>query len=411
MNKRSMFIVSVITLIFSGCGEEKISPKPEISEQNVNFHSVTPEVVVEDIEEVESLNREIKKPKSRVLQREQPSEKREDFKKGDLYGVGYGSSIEEARTDVLAQLSASISANIHSEFISQNELDDFDSFSKKVHNVTLSTEAPLIGVIFSKPRRDGDIYSIEASIYKEQSNPKYRKQIEFLYGELERDFREAKKYHGDRKVSYLEETLKLYNELHRHLVVANHLDVQNLPEIKIHKTDIKAEIQDSEYDFVVKKEPKKGGFYPQIWLNKEKDVFREGESIEIFAELSRRGCFMVVGYTKKDGELYSYLLELNEEDKLVDKFTTCVDGEESISLGRFSVEPPFGKEYLDIVASKSRFKKSDIKALEPKYDDESGVYFIGAKDRDSFLKGFSRTRALAKKKKFQIDSVKFETRF
>ncbi|WP_295003418.1 FlgO family outer membrane protein [Sulfurimonas sp.] len=120
-------------------------------------------------------------------------------------------------------------------------------------------------------------------------------------------------------------------------------------------------------------------------------LFENDEEIELFVKLNKMGYLYIVGYTQtKDGK-FSYLLELSEgngNSKFV-KFVNADDASRWISLGAFTVEPPFGVESIQVIASN---KKIHI-LPNTKFDEESGYYII-SKD---IKKALSQTRGLKKK--------------
>ncbi|MEA2099217.1 MAG: DUF4384 domain-containing protein [Campylobacterota bacterium] len=121
-------------------------------------------------------------------------------------------------------------------------------------------------------------------------------------------------------------------------------------------------------------------------------LFREGEDVELFVKLNKMGYIYIVGYTQtKDGTI-SYLLELSEGsgDYKFLKFINQDDASRWISLGEFTIEPPFGIESLQVIASNSKI--STLPSV--KYDKDSGYYEISK----NIKKALSTTRGLKKKK-------------
>ncbi|WP_373034932.1 FlgO family outer membrane protein [Sulfurimonas sp.] len=136
-------------------------------------------------------------------------------------------------------------------------------------------------------------------------------------------------------------------------------------------------------------------------------LFRNGETVQLFVKLNKMGYFYIVGYTQtKTGKL-SYLLELQEgsgNSKFV-KFVNADDASRWISLGEFAVEPPFGVESLQVIAS-----NKNITALpDADYNEENGYYVISS----NINKTLSQTRGIKKKKskktEFSEDVMSFTT--
>lgn len=122
----------------------------------------------------------------------------------------------------------------------------------------------------------------------------------------------------------------------------------------------------------------------------KQDIFYEGEEIEPYVLLNRPGYYYLIGKINIKGKTLSYLVDLDNSTG-VDKFVRYVNGQNTnkwMSLGAFIVEPPFGTENLQLVAS-----TTEIKSL-PKhhYDEQYGYYFI-----DNILAEAGTTRGIKKK--------------
>ena len=110
------------------------------------------------------------------------------------------------------------------------------------------------------------------------------------------------------------------------------------------------------------------------------------------------GYLYVVGYTQTDKQKQSYLLQLQESDgnSKFTKFINADDASRWVSLGVFTVEPPFGVESVQVVAS-----NKEITSLpQTKYDEESGYYVI-SKD---IKKALNATRGLKKKVSKKVET-------
>ena len=121
-------------------------------------------------------------------------------------------------------------------------------------------------------------------------------------------------------------------------------------------------------------------------------LFAGEEEIELLIKLNKMGYFYIVGYTQTDKNKLSYLLELNDApgDAAFIQFVNADDINRWISLGTFTVEPPFGIESIQVIASNKK-----ITALPPHhYDKKSGYYIIDK----NLEKGLSKTRGLIKKR-------------
>ena len=131
-----------------------------------------------------------------------------------------------------------------------------------------------------------------------------------------------------------------------------------------------------------------------ISSNKGSDalLFNEGEEINLLVKLNKMGYYYIVGYTQTDKQHLSYLLELNDApgDAAFVKFVNADDANRWISLGSFTVEPPFGIESIQVIASNQK-----ITMLPPhRYDNATGYYIIDKKPEN----GLSKIRGLIRKK-------------
>ena len=96
-------------------------------------------------------------------------------------------------------------------------------------------------------------------------------------------------------------------------------------------------------------------FRAQITTNRgsEDVLFDEKDEVELMVKLNRPGYFYIVGYVVKKSENYSYLLEMEhaDNDRRFVRYVNADDVNKWLSIGRFTVEPPFGVESLQIMAS------------------------------------------------------------
>jgi len=103
------------------------------------------------------------------------------------------------------------------------------------------------------------------------------------------------------------------------------------------------------------------------------------------------GYLYIVGYTQTKERKLSYLLELSEGegDSRFVKFVNADDASRWISLGIFTIEPPFGVESIQVIASNQKITSLP----HAEYDEQSGYHII-SKDIE---KALSQTRGLKKK--------------
>lgn len=126
-------------------------------------------------------------------------------------------------------------------------------------------------------------------------------------------------------------------------------------------------------------------------------LFNNGEDVELFVKLNKMGYLYIVGYTQtKDGK-FSYLLELSEgsgDSKFI-KFINADDASRWMSLGEFTVEPPYGVESIQVIAS----NKKITSLPNASYDEDSGYYIIS----NNIKKALTQTRGLKKKKSKKVE--------
>ncbi|MGK0289662.1 MAG: hypothetical protein ACI86H_001108 [bacterium] len=123
-------------------------------------------------------------------------------------------------------------------------------------------------------------------------------------------------------------------------------------------------------------------------------LFKANEEIELFVKLNRSGYFYIVGHVFNSRKKMSYVLELTEAvgNRKFIVFVSPDDVNKWVSIGKFTVEAPFGTESLQVIAS-----NKDLMNSIPKYDyDESSEYYIVSRDPE---KAIVKTRALKRKKR------------
>jgi len=136
-------------------------------------------------------------------------------------------------------------------------------------------------------------------------------------------------------------------------------------------------------------------------------LFREGDTVELFVKLNKKGYFYIVGYTQTKDQKLSYLLELQEgngNSRFV-KFVNADDASRWISLGEFSVEPPFGVESLQVIASNKKIRT--LPAI--KYDDKTGYYIISKDIKKALIQTRGLKKKCSKKAEFSEDVMSFTT--
>jgi hypothetical protein len=124
--------------------------------------------------------------------------------------------------------------------------------------------------------------------------------------------------------------------------------------------------------------------------------FKSGDTLKLVARLNRAGYFYVVGHIVRPDVQLSYLLPLQDNPQSKAAFTRYVPADQVnhyLELGEFSVEPPFGVEHLQIIAS-TKPLIDNLPAVQ--YDKVSGYYVIQGSQGNA-TKGLLGTRGLKPK--------------
>ena len=89
--------------------------------------------------------------------------------------------------------------------------------------------------------------------------------------------------------------------------------------------------------------------------------FSEGDQFELQVRLNKPGYFYIVGHTFMTDEPLSYLVEINpsiqNSPKRFIRHATVVETGEWINLGRFAVQPPLGRETLQLIAARENLSQ------------------------------------------------------
>ena len=142
-------------------------------------------------------------------------------------------------------------------------------------------------------------------------------------------------------------------------------------------------------------------FNAQLSTSKGREdlLFESTENVKILLKLNRAGYYYIVGYVYKDDEKFAYLLELNDgtgNRKFVN-YINQDDVNKWIELGEFTIEPPYGVESLQVIAS-----TADITTVPAaSYDQTSGYYIIGGTATEEV----KATRGLKPKKTDEVFSA------
>ncbi|MBY6185457.1 DUF4384 domain-containing protein [Marinobacter hydrocarbonoclasticus] len=130
--------------------------------------------------------------------------------------------------------------------------------------------------------------------------------------------------------------------------------------------------------------------------------FAEGETVQLMVKLNRSGYFYVLGHTG-EAKGFSYLLELNDETG-PHRFQHYIGPEQAnkwVLLGEFEVEPPFGYEMLQVIASNQPLGTA---LPATRYDPDTGYHRVG----DNREQAVSQTRGLKRKQQQQAEVLTAE---
>lgn len=128
-------------------------------------------------------------------------------------------------------------------------------------------------------------------------------------------------------------------------------------------------------------------------------LIKKGERIKLVTRINRAGYFYIVGHVVREGEQFSYLLPLQDAEGN-DAFVKYVPPDQAnryVELGEFEIEPPFGVEHLQLIASNKNLRD---KLPSYKWDEVKG-YFVLSKTNGNALEGVVITRGL--KPKWQVN--------
>ena len=126
-------------------------------------------------------------------------------------------------------------------------------------------------------------------------------------------------------------------------------------------------------------------------------AFKQGDSIKLIARANRAAYFYVVGHVTRDKEQFSYLLPVNEGGDALSRFVRRIPADQAnhyVEIGEFTVEPPFGTDHLQIVASTQAFQHNE---LPPFTEDRATGYFMLNSGKSSAAAGLKGTRGIKPK--------------
>ena len=123
--------------------------------------------------------------------------------------------------------------------------------------------------------------------------------------------------------------------------------------------------------------------------------YQVGDSLKLLVRLSRPGYYYIVGHVLRDGEQFSYLLDLNDKqgDKRFVRYISQQQANKDIEIAEFEVIPPYGAEHLQLIASNKKFSRLPSYTYTTKY---GGYYVLNGSDGNATA-GLGMARGLRKK--------------
>ncbi|NOR81033.1 MAG: hypothetical protein GQ529_09415, partial [Methyloprofundus sp.] len=123
--------------------------------------------------------------------------------------------------------------------------------------------------------------------------------------------------------------------------------------------------------------------------------YQVGDSLKLLVRLSQPGYYYIVGHVLREGQQFSYLLDLNDrqgDDRFV-RYISKQQANKNIEIAEFEVIPPYGAEHLQLIASNKRFSRLPSYTYKEIY---GGYYVLNGSDGNAMV-GLGMARGLRKK--------------
>ena len=123
--------------------------------------------------------------------------------------------------------------------------------------------------------------------------------------------------------------------------------------------------------------------------------YRVGDSLKLLVRLNRGGYYYIVGHVVREGEQFSYLLDLNDGqgDDMFIRHIPQDQANKYIEIAEFEVSPPYGAEHLQLIASNKKFKHLPAYEYTYRPNEGAGYYALIASEGNAAA-GVAETRAL-----------------
>ena len=277
-----------------------------------------------------------------------------------ISGVGYGKTVKIAKKEALGDIISNIGGMVSSSFSSTKIISlGGNAISKKQSNISVIGSYPILRPKFSSPKMENGKYKIIATLDNRYSGNSYRNEMKTLQREILSILKNSKKRKNETKILMLESAVEKYNQFQKLSQVARLINIHNIPFLTITKSELEAKISDitiSEYkSFVTTKQMK-----IQIKTDRKSTEFELYSFVKLFVKFSKVGYFYLVNHSINDnGESYSYLVELNPDEKGKNLFIRRISKNQInkwILVGEMEVSEPLGNEYIQVIAQRKTFR-------------------------------------------------------
>lgn len=246
-----------------------------------------------------------------------------------ISGVGFGSTIEQAKKEALADVISNIGGMVSSSF-SQTQIINGNNIAENNREriIKVDQNYPLLMPTFSQPEQENEQYKITATIDGLKSAKQYINQMAILDKGIKLEIAEAEKQQDTRlKIELYENVISQMTEFEKYSTMASILDIKNTPILMISPSVIENEIaklsfQNNNNDLI---KYDREEFVVKLKSDRSDSnrVLPLGEHYELFLQVSHRGYFYMINHSINDNnESYSYLVEFDENSQNIGKFIT-----------------------------------------------------------------------------------------
>jgi hypothetical protein len=123
--------------------------------------------------------------------------------------------------------------------------------------------------------------------------------------------------------------------------------------------------------------------------------YQQGDMLKLLVRLNQAGYYYIVGHVVREGEQFSYLLNLNNgygNDMFI-RYIAQDQANKYIEIAEFEVNPPYGAEHLQLIASNKEFTRLPAYSFMYRAEDSVGYYALKGSQGNASA-GVEMTRAL-----------------